>query len=129
MQENGINLCSIAEGRVDEMFRQSFEKVMQNLLDVNFSPKAKRKIQIEFTFEASEDRKQLDLHYSVKEKLADRSAAKTLMYMGKDLDTGEILYEEAGSGLRGQIALGDYTVKQTVGEDGKVKKFLSYKEA
>ncbi len=129
MAQNEINLSSIAGGRVNEMFRQSFEKVMQNLQDVNFNPKSKREIQIKFVFEASEDRKQFDLHYSVKEKLADRAPAKTLVYMGRDLNTGQIMYEEAGSGLRGQIALSDYDVKQAVDDEGKVKNFLNYKEA
>lgn len=113
-----MDLNKIANGQLAQQFQESFEKVMQNLLDYNCSPKDKRKITIELTFSENEQRDKLKLDIKVKEKLAPVYPAETVVYMGKDLVTGEILYEESGNGLRGQMTLSDYAAQQVV--DGKV---------
>lgn len=134
-----MDLNKIANGQLAQQFQESFEKVMQNLLDYNCSPKDKRKITIELTFSENEQRDKLKLDIKVKEKLASNYPAETVVYMGKDLLTGEILYEESGNGLRGQMTLSDYAAQQVV--DGKVvdtdtgevieanNKIVRYKEA
>lgn len=117
----------------------SFEKVLKNLLDPNCSAKDKRKITIDLTFTENEQRNQFRMNINVKEKLAPNCPMETLVYMGKDLRTGEIVYEESGNGLRGQISLSDWAAEQEV--DGSVvdtdtgeiieepRKIVRYKEA
>lgn len=80
-----------------------------------------------------------EMDIKVKEKLAPNYPAKTLVYMGRDLVTGKICYEECGNGLRGQMTLSDYAAEQVV--EGKVvdtdtgeviesnKNIVRYKEA
>lgn len=136
---NQMDLNTIANGQLAEAFQASFKKVLENLLDPNCSPKDKRKITINMTFSENEQRNQFHLDIKVTEKLAANYPAETHVYMGKDLRTGEIVYEESGTGLRGQIALSDYMAEQVI--DGKVvdtdtgevieenRKIVRYKEA
>ncbi len=134
-----MDLNTVAGGQLAVAFQQSFEKVLQNLLDYNCSPKDKRKITIDMTFTENEQRDSFEMDIKVKEKLAPNYPAKTLVYMGRDLVTGNICYEECGNGLRGQMTLSDYAAEQVV--EGKVvdtdtgeviesnKNIVRYKEA
>lgn len=103
-----LDLNTIAGGELAYKFQKSFEKVIENLLDPNCSAKEKRKIQIDLIFSENEQRNQFGLKISVKEKLAVRFPTETIVYMGKDLSTGQIAYEEAGGGLRGQMTINDF---------------------
>lgn len=103
-----LDLNTIAGGELAYKFQKSFEIVIENLLDPNCSAKEKRKIQIDLIFSENEQRNQFGLKISVKEKLAAKFPTETIVYMGKDLSTGQIAYEEAGSGLRGQMTINDF---------------------
>ena len=138
MVQKRIDLNTIANGQLAEEFQASYEKVLENLLDLNCSSKDKRKITINLTFSENEQRNQFALDIKVTEKLAPHCSAETLIYMGRDLHTGNIVYEEAGSGLRGQMALSDYAAQQVVdgtvvdtdtGEVMEDNKIVRYKEA
>lgn len=108
-----IDLNTIAGGQLREAFQESFEKVLANMNDPNCSAKEKREISIKITFSPNEWRDQFKLHVSTKEKLAAKFPVESLIYMGKDLNTGQIEYEEAGTGLRGQMTINDYVQTET----------------
>lgn len=115
---NQLDLNTVAGGQLAAAFQEAFKKVLENMLDPNCSPKDKRKITIDMIFTENEQRNQFGLEIKVKEKLVSNYPIGTLVYMGKDLNTGEIAFEESGSGLRGQLALSDFMPEQVV--DGTV---------
>ncbi len=123
-----LDLNTIAGGQLAYAFQKSFEKVMENLLDPNCSAKDKRKIRIDLTFSENEQRNQFELKISTKETLAARFPAKTLVYMGKDLSNGQIIHEEAGSGLQGQMTINDYIQPEETAEPASDTNIVRYQK-
>lgn len=100
-----INLKDVAGGAVQEKFAHSFEKVMENMQDVNTPYKDKRQIIITMTFVQNEQRDNVVADISVKEKLAAQGGLTTQFAVGMDLRSGEVIAEEYGKQLRGQISM------------------------
>lgn len=107
-------LQEIAGGALQEKFSKAFEKVIDNLQDVNTSYKVKRKITISLDFVQNETRDDVQVHVSVAEKLAPQSPMTTAFLIGKNLETGEMYAEEYGKQIRGQMSLDDYSHRQVV---------------
>ena len=100
-----IELKDVAGGAVQEKFAHSFEKVMENMQDVNTPYKDKRQIIITMTFVQNEQRDNVVADISVKEKLAAQGGLTTQFAVGRDLRSGEVIAEEYGKQLRGQISM------------------------
>lgn len=115
-----INLNDLTGGKLQEKFAHSFRRVLENMQDVNTPYKDKRKITIDLTFEQNEARDDVVVDVSVKEKLAGQAAIGTRLYVGKDLETGEIIYEEYGTQLRGQLSIDDSPVVLVDSDTGEV---------
>lgn len=67
---NSVELQNILGGALQEKFSKSFEKVIENLQDVNTSYKTKRKINITLDFVQNEQRDDVKVNVNVVEKLA-----------------------------------------------------------
>lgn len=115
---NTVNLKDLVGGALQEKFNKAFEKVIENLRDQNTSFKVKRAITIKLSFDQNEARDDVSVSVDVSEKLAPQAGMKTSFYIGKDLKTGEIIAEEYGKQIRGQMSLDDYQQKVEV-IDGK----------
>ena len=113
-----VQLQSIVGGALQEKFDRAFERVVENLGDVNTKWKEKRKITITIGFSQNELRNDVAVDVSVVEKLAPQSPLETRFAIGKNLKTGEMYAEEYGMQVRGQMSLDDYAPVQEV--DGKV---------
>lgn len=113
---NNIELQDLAGGALQEKFATSFEKVIANLQDPNTPFKNKREIQITMKFTQNETRDDLHVGIEVKEKLSPQSPMITAFAVGKDLKTGDLVAEEYGKQIKGQMNLNDY---QTASIDGK----------
>ena len=100
---NKIELKEMVGGALQAKFAHSFEKVMENMLDPNMPYKDKREIVIKMKFAQNEARDNIATEITVKEKLASQSALIAQFSVGKDLRTGEIMVEEYGKQLKGQI--------------------------
>jgi len=100
-----IKLGELVGGAVQEKFQQSFAKVMENLLDVNTSFKAKRAINIKLTFDVNETRDDAKVHIDVTEKLAPQAGIETGLAIGRNLRTGKVECEEYGKYIKGQMQL------------------------
>lgn len=98
-----VNLAEFAGGQLQQKFNMAFVQVLSNLQDPNTPFKNKRKIGIEVTFEQNESRNDIAVGVSVTTKLASVSPSKTSIAVEKDLDTGEIFFQEYGSQIRGQM--------------------------
>lgn len=114
---NKVELQNLVGGAVQEKFNKAFERVVENLQDLNTSYKNKRKITITLDFTQNEERDDVQVSVDVVEKLAPQAGMKTSFYIGKDLQTGEVFAEEYGKQVRGQMRLDDYAKEQVI--DGK----------
>lgn len=117
MQGN-IELQEMVGGALQEKFNTSFERVIANLRDPNTPYKNKRSITIKMTFEQNEERDDVKVGIDVSEKLSPQSPMNTNFYIGTDLATGEVVAEEYGKQIRGQMKMDDYAPQQEV--NGKV---------
>ena len=77
------------------------------MLDLNTSYKAERSITIKLSFKQNEQRDDIKAHIDVKEKLAPEAAIETSFSFAKDLETGEIMVEEYGKQIKGQLSFKD----------------------
>lgn len=114
-----IDLREMVGGALQVKFQHSFERVMENLQDRNTPFKDKREIIIKMTFAQNEQRDNVIASVKVTEKLASQGELTTQFAMGKDLQTGEVIAEEYGNQLKGQMAL-DTSVAKVDMETGEV---------
>lgn len=112
-----VKLQEIVGGALQEKFNKAFERVIDNLQDVNTPFKVKRKINIQLDFVQNETRDDVHVNVSVVEKLAPQSPMTTAFSIGRDLETGEMFAEEYGKQIKGQMSLDDYSHRQVI--DGK----------
>lgn len=118
---NKVDLREMVGGSLQEKFQHSFERVMENLQDVNTPYKDKREIVIKMIFAQNEQRDNVVVQTKVTEKLASQGALVTQFAMGKDLRTGEIIAEEYGnSQLRGQMKIDTSNVAKVDIDTGEV---------
>lgn len=102
-----IDLKDMVGGALQQKFQHSFDRVLENLQDVNTPYKDKREITITMKFVQNEARDNVLCDIAVKEKLAMQGGLTTQFAMGKDLTTGEIVAEEYGKQLKGQLSMDD----------------------
>lgn len=108
---NKVELKDLVGGALQEKFSKSFERVIENMLDVNTSYKNKRKITIQLDFTQNEARDDVHCEVAVVEKLAPQAAMSTSFAIGKNLQTDELYAEEYGKQIKGQMKLEDYAPK------------------
>lgn len=92
---------------MQEKFGKAFNRVVDNLQDVNTSFKVKRKITITLDFVQNENRDDVKVDISVVEKLAPQSPMETAFSIGRDLKTGEVYAAEYGKQIKGQMSFSD----------------------
>lgn len=111
---NNINLKSIAGGMLQEKFEHSFERVIENMQDVNTPYKDKRKISIDLMFTQNEERDDVHVEIKIAEKLAAANKILTHFMVGTDLKNGKVFASEYGnSQLRGQLEMNLQEEKNT----------------
>lgn len=118
---NKVELQEFAGGALQEKFNRAFERVVENLQDVNTPFKVKRRITIQVDFIQNEMRDDVRCDISVVEKLAPQAPMSTQFAIGKNLESGEIIAREYGRGMKGQMTLDDFKQEQqrTVSYSGK----------
>lgn len=124
---NKVELKNFAGGTLQKKFENSFTKVMENLQDVNTPYKQKREIIIKMKFEQNEARDDVMCDISVTEKLATQANVTTRFAVGKDLRTGEIVTEEYGGAIKGQMELDMDPVEERV--DRETGEVIDFREA
>ena len=106
-----VDLKEMVGGALNEKFQHSFDRVMENLQDVNTPYKAKREITIKMSFGQNEARDNVMTSIKVSEKLAAQGELTTQFAVGRDLRTGDY-----GNQLKGQLGFEKETVDMTTGE-------------
>lgn len=101
---NMFNLETLANGAFAERVNQAVKEVMENIADPNTPWKTKRKVTIEMTFEAKEDRDITTIDIVAKAKLAPRESIHTKILIDKSMD-GEIIGAEFKKQIPGQTMM------------------------
>lgn len=118
---NKVELQNIVGGALQEKFERSFERVVENMQDVNTSFRIKRGINIKLSFSQNEMRDEALCDIDVVEKLAPQAAMRTQFAVGKDLRTGELYAEEFGKQIKGQMSINDYVNPEPQKTEPKVE--------
>lgn len=100
-----LKLEEFAGGALQEKANAAMQRVLENMQDPNTPYKTKRGITIKIGFTQNEDRDDAVVEMSVETKLAPASPVRTMMAIGKDLQTGETYAQEYGKQIRGQMSL------------------------
>lgn len=116
-----VDLSELAGGQLQEKFDREITKVFQNMQDPNTPSGDSRKITITVTFKQNEMRDDAKLDISVSSKLASVVSAKTYFVMGKDLKTGEVLVNEYGRQIPGQMSIADVAEEDDEAENSEAR--------
>lgn len=100
-----LRLEEFMGGALQERANAAMQRVLENMRDPNTPYKVKRGITIKIGFTQNEDRDDAVVEMSVEPRLAPASPVRTMMAIGKDLETGEVYAEEYGKQIRGQMSL------------------------
>ncbi|EMU52287.1 hypothetical protein CBU02nite_32500 [Clostridium butyricum] len=110
--EKMINLETLADGALAEKVNIALKEVLSNIADPNTEWKTKRKLTVDITFVAQEDRELALLDIQTKTKLAPPKSVGTKIVIGTD-GKGGILASEFGKQISGQSTM---RVDQETGE-------------
>lgn len=102
---NKVKLNEMVGGALNEKFQNSFERVLENLQDVNTPFADKREIVIKMTFVQNEARDDVGVDIKVTEKLAPQGTLKTRFFIDTDSKSDDFIVEEHENQLRGQMAI------------------------
>ncbi|WP_319007116.1 replication terminator protein [Bacillus thuringiensis] len=105
-----------ADGALAERFHQEFERVMENMADLNTDPKKARKIVLTLSFAGDKKRDVWNCQVQATSKLAPTEAVESKILLDMD-QNGNLVGQELASGIQGQFYMdlqGD--VKTDVGQ-------------
>ena len=102
---NKKSILDMAMGAIKERVDYEMSSVMDNILDANTDPTAKRKLKLELVFQPDGDRQNIVVTTSVKSMLAPTNAVRTSLYITGNSVTGEVECVEMVPQIPGQIAL------------------------
>ncbi|MDZ5607060.1 replication terminator protein [Bacillus pseudomycoides] len=111
-----IDLNSFADGALAERFHQEFERVMENMNDLNTDPKKARKIVLTLSFTGDQKREVWNCQVQATSKLAPTEAVESKILLDMD-QNGNLVGQELSSGVKGQFYMDlQGEVKTDVGE-------------
>lgn len=118
MKNIRLEISDLANGGIQEKVDYELKEVIENLLDLNTDPGAKRKITVEITMTTNDKRDVVDMVVQAKSKLAMQNSVSTTVLVGRDMDTGAIQAAELVSLVPGQTFLDpndDFKQKTDIG--------------
>ncbi|MED2985534.1 replication terminator protein [Bacillus thuringiensis] len=96
-----IDLNTFADGALSERFHQEFERVMENMNDLNTDPKKARKIVVTLSFSGDQKREVWNCQVQATSKLVPTEAVESKILLDMD-QNGNLVGQELASGLKGQ---------------------------
>ncbi len=96
------SILRMAAGAIEEKVDYEVTRVIDNILDLNTDPKAKRKISITLTFQPDAERKHINIQAEAKSTLAPTAAVATSMMITAD-GNGEMVVAEMVPQIPGQM--------------------------
>jgi hypothetical protein len=84
------DLNTIGDGAAVEKFEHALQAVLRNIRDPNTTPKAKRKVVIEFVFVPTEDRERAAVLIDARTVLASNRPTMSDVFIGRSKDGAEV---------------------------------------
>lgn len=100
------SILEMSQGAIMERVNYEMGKVIQNILDPNTKPDAKRKLTITMTLTPSADRKTIDVKTVSKSTLVATDAITTGLFITSQPGTGEMVVAELTPQIPGQMDFG-----------------------
>lgn len=98
------SILRMAGGAFEEKVDDEVTRVIDNILDPNTKPDAKRKITVTLEFQPDAERKHISLFVSVKSALVPSAPAATSMVITAD-GNGEMVVAELTPQIPGQVSM------------------------
>lgn len=109
MRKQQVSLADMKE--LNERFQYEFQRVLNNIFDLNTDAEKKRKIVIEMTIEPDEQRELFTMEFKTKSVLAPTKSLKSKFVMGRRED-GTVGATEFVSDVPGQIDFNSYVPEE-----------------
>lgn len=106
MEQNATSIIEMARGAFIERTDYEMARVIENILDPNTNPTAKRKITLTLELIPNSERTNISVNVTVKSALAATSAVTTMLYVAGSNSTGEMQVVEMVPQVPGQMSLG-----------------------
>lgn len=106
------SLLDMVQGGVKERVGIEFEKVIDNIMNINVEAQKKRTINLKIEFKPDSERKTIGVTYHVNSKLVPLNPVSTVVCMGADLETGEVSAVEMTAQIPGQRNFYDETEQE-----------------
>ncbi|HHX9918349.1 TPA: replication terminator protein [Bacillus cereus] len=97
-----IDLNSFANGALAEQFNSEFQKVMENMSDINTDPKKARKIVITLSITGNDKRDVCACKVQTKSTLVPADEVESKILINHDA-SGNVIGQELLSGVKGQM--------------------------
>ena len=104
-QENRTSILQMARGAIQERVDYEVGKAVDNILDLNTDPTAKRKITLTIEMKPDENRQYIKISASAKSALAPVLPVGTTLGIAANPETGEMLLVESTPQIPGQVGM------------------------
>ena len=101
---NSASILEMARGAIEERVNYEMDRVIKNIIDLNTSATARRKLVVEITLQPDDDRRVITVSAISKSTLAPTVPIKTALYMGIE-STGELRVVEMTPNIPGQLSI------------------------
>ena len=117
MNMDAKSILEMSQGAILERVNYEMQRVIDNILDVNTKPDAKRKLTVTLVLTPSSDRKTITVQTTAKSTLVATDAITTGLFITNNPSSGEMVVAEMVPQIPGQLDMdGDYQ------EDPKILK-------
>lgn len=103
--ENRASILQMARGAIQERVDYEVAKAVDNILDLNTDPTAKRKITLTIEMKPDENRQYIKISASAKSALAPVIPVGTTLGIAADPGTGEMVLVESTPQVPGQVGI------------------------
>ena len=105
MEKNAKSIVEMARGAILERINYEMARVMDNILDANTKPTAKRKLTVTLTFTPDDERATIAVNVVAKSTLAPTNPVVPSLYIAGEDGTGEVQAVEMVPQIPGQTSL------------------------
>lgn len=99
------SILEMARGAIQERVDYEMGKVMDNILDVNTNPTAKRKLTLTIVFTPDAERSSIAVDVTAKSTLQATNPVRTSLYIAGESSTGEVQAVEMVPEIPGQLSM------------------------
>ena len=103
--QNRASILQMARGAIQERVDYEVCKAVDNIMDLNTDPTAKRKITLTIEMKPDENRQYIKISASAKSALAPVLPVGTTLGIAANPDTGEMVLGESAPQIPGQVGI------------------------